>query len=388
MLFFTAIVALVFAIIQVKANSGPYWRSGGTVNTLFGIGVGGTVDEVYGAVYSGKDDVPKLYYSGDKTNYEIGSYLPSGGLALDVAVSKDGLTMCQTGGHIFCGVAGQSYQPAAINRYSGSVSLNIRPLGQSGFASIGTFPVNLLAGPVVNGVAYSRDGGVTWDASDIGLSRSAGYKARYGAFPTDNTWYVTSGDWPNSRQDNIGMNAARVSSRISIKPDVGPNGEPEVLFISARNLQGTYPGAISKTTDGGRTWTKVFDSNGKFYLNQIDCIDADNCAAVGEDGKSATVIITKDGGASWTTKMSLKGPFSLSAVRMMDANNIHVSGGTVSSGAFLNKEIVGNYYRTFDGGNTWTVSTFNGYGYDLDFYGGVGYASALFKSHTDIWTYR
>ena len=44
---------------------------------------------------------------------------------------------------------------------------------------------------------------------------------------------------------------------------------------------------MTKTTDGGATFQKVFDGNGfndtfAFYFNQIACADEDTCWAVGE----------------------------------------------------------------------------------------------------------
>jgi len=47
----------------------------------------------------------------------------------------------------------------------------------------------------VNGVIVSNDNGVTWDLFDIGANVTDGYYARYAAFPTDDTWYVSSGTW-------------------------------------------------------------------------------------------------------------------------------------------------------------------------------------------------
>jgi hypothetical protein len=211
---------------------------------------------------------------------------------------------------------------------------------------------------------------------DIGLDYNQGYIARYGAFPTQNTWYVASGAWPNQA---VQYDASRVSHRVRIVPSTTA---PVNRFISAQNLLRGYVGAISKTTDGGATWTKMFDSNGQYYFNQISCADADNCFAVGENGKMATVLKTTDGGANWTPVLTLNGPYSLHAVDMLSTTEIFVSGGTVSSGA--DKELVGLYYRSTDGGATWAKSVFNGYGWDMDFRNGVGYALALFKDHTDV----
>jgi photosystem II stability/assembly factor-like uncharacterized protein len=383
MLFIQLLVALAVFFAQVEAQ--PAWRSGETANVVLGVAPGASNTEVYGAVYSKNNGGGKLYYSADRSHSQTGQYITAGALNMDVAVSNDGQTVAVTGpGGVFTGEAGSNFAPTTAG-LTNVVSQDIQPLSDSGFAAIGRFTKDTTD---INGVAYSRDGGATWAVSDLGLDKSQGYYARHGSFPTDNIWYVTSGDWPNQSDAKLtNGNVARVSSRISVMYDEGA-GNPLVTFISARNLQGTYPGAISKTTDGGATWTKVFDSAGRFYLNKISCIDGDNCFAVGEDAKSAVVLATTDGGATWETKMSLRGPLSLRAVAMVSASEIFVSGGTISSGPAASREIVGNYYRSTDGGATWTTASHNGYGFDLSFKNGVGYAAALFRRQTDIWIWE
>ncbi len=374
------IVALIF-VIAASANAQAGWRSGGTVNVLLGVANGVGQNEVYGAVYS-KTAGAQVYYNSDFTNIGSGIYRNGGNLNMDLALTNDGTTLCVTGpGGIVYGEAGSGWTSNAVAGVTNIVSQDVQAYGTSGCGFIGRFTHN---SNNINGVVYSTDG-QTISSSDIGLSVAAGYKARFGAFPTSTTWYVTSGDWPNNSDARLNNNVARVSGRISVVYDAGA-GKPNVNFISTRNLQGNYPGAISKSTDGGATWTKVFDSNNKFYLNQISCFDANNCFAVGEDGKSATVIATTDGGANWSTKMTLRGPISLHAVAMVSATEIFVAGGSVSAGA-APKQNVGYYYRSTNGGASWTSDIFNGYGFDLSFKNGVGYAAALFKEHTDILTW-
>ena len=58
--------------------------------------------------------------------------------------------------------------------------------------------------------------------------------------------------------------------------------------------------AISKTTDGGATWTTVTtDDTSTVYLNGIDCVSADNCIAAGEGDASSFLLSTNDGGKTW-----------------------------------------------------------------------------------------
>lgn len=302
---------------------------------------------------------------------------------LSVALTRDGKTICTIG----LSALDSTCFDAETKLGKGSVgyvtrSQNIEQFGQSGVAVVGQFP-SRQSRPRMNGVSVSIDG-QTFQTFDIGLQEDAnsGYHARYGAFPTATTWYVTSGNFP-AFSEGWNDQYLRLSQRIRVlQPQIGNDNKPDVKFFSASTQQRGFLGAISKTTDGGQTWTKVFDSEGQYYFNQISCVDADNCFAVGENARSATVLKTTNGGTNWTPVLNLRGPFSLTAVNMISASEIFVSGGTVSTGP--SKELVGLYYRSTDGGATWAKSTFNGYGWDMDFKDGNGYSIALFKDHTDI----
>eukprot|EP01040_Poterioochromonas_malhamensis_P012089 gene12089-13218_t len=383
MMFFNLVIACtLFAVVSAAAG----WYSGSNVNTVLGVAAGAKSTEVFAAGYSNTDG-GVLWYSGDRSNGEPTSTFKVGGINLSVAVSNDNSKVCVVGpSGIFYGNAGDDFTPnTATGPWETLVTQNVRSFGTKGFAVVGRFKGE----GTVNGVAVAADGpDGTWTLHSIGLSLDQGYYARYGSFPSTNTWYVTSGNWPHQSDDKLTNGIVeRVSARISVYYNVGDN-TPQITFLSARNLLGTYPGAISKTTDGGATWTKVFDSNGQFAINQIDCFDEQNCYATGENGKKAVIVKTTDGGANWSNVMTLDGPKSLSAVRMISATEVWVSGGEPSSGPYASKEIVGNYFHTSDGGATWDKTSFNGYGYDLTFKNGNGYAAALFKKHTDIWFYQ
>lgn len=309
---------------------------------------------------------------------------------MDVAVSNDDQTVCLVGAlGIFYGQTGPTFwaaNPQSVP-WNSMVSQNVRPFGNSDFAVVGRFTNNQ---GTSNGVAVSSSGpGGSWTVHDIaGLSEQDGYYARYGSFPSATTWYVSMGNWPHETDAKLeNWSVVRVSSRLSVTFNVLNEGVPLIQFMSARHLQGTFPGAIAKTTDGGHTWTKVFDSNGQFYFNQIDCFDVNNCFAVGENMKSAVILKTTDGGANWANVMTLNGPKSLHAVTMISDSEIWVTGGQPSVGQFQFKDWVGTYFHSIDGGATWTETSYNGYGFDMAWEGGVGYSSALFKGHADMWTY-
>lgn len=189
----------------------------------------------------------------------------------------------------------------------------------------------------------------------------------------------------------------RLSARLSVRyHSTYRSGQPWIQFMSSRrhtyanDKNSSYlpfPGAIYRTSNGGQSWTKVFDSNGRFYFNQISCIDATSCYVVGESGNYAVVLATNNSGLTWELKMNVSGPYSLQTVQMTSPDNVYVAGGMISNGPIREREIVGTYYQTKNNGRTWKGRSFNGYGYDLSFKDGIGYCATLFKRFSSIITY-
>ena len=60
------------------------------------------------------------------------------------------------------------------------------------------------------------------------------------------------------------------------------------------------PTYISKTTDGGKTWTSKPIPNTDGWMRGITCTDANNCWITGKV-KGSRILRTADGGATWTT---------------------------------------------------------------------------------------
>eukprot|EP01038_Epipyxis_sp_PR26KG_P013594 gene13594-18244_t len=276
----------------------------------------------------------------------------------------------------------QTYQK--VQHLSG-VSQNIEKFGTSFFGATGEFSTGKES---ANGVAVSSDAGVTWQLSDIQLDNSI-YLARYGAFPSATTWYVSSGSWPvdESSLKMEQMNNTKVSSKLFINRMNG-----QTTFIGNRynrngpgmNADAGYPGAISKTVDGGKTWTKVYDSAGSMYFNQVHCSSELSCMAVAEDADTAFAVATVDGGNTW--KVVLSGPTGSSfvAVRMLSDIEAWVGGGVEAR-----HSLVGAFYHTTDGGATWTLTQQGGYAFDLAFdKSGVGYASSLGSSSSTVLIYK
>src|SRR3989344_21028 len=70
---------------------------------------------------------------------------------------------------------------------------------------------------------------------------------------------------------------------------------------------------IVKTTDGGENWQQIYSGTGGYYLEDITCVDANNCFVAGgkEDDASKIVLTTSNGGSSWTNESLPAGSYDL-----------------------------------------------------------------------------
>jgi photosystem II stability/assembly factor-like uncharacterized protein len=99
------------------------------------------------------------------------------------------------------------------------------------------------------GVAVSVNGGANFKRYPISALFT---DARYGAFPSDTTWYVAAGQWGND-----------VAARAPRRKSVFQNEQgrfPHKYTAVAGNGTG-YAAQIVKTSDGGKTWTTLFSQN-------------------------------------------------------------------------------------------------------------------------------
>lgn len=261
-----------------------------------------------------------------------------------------------------------------------SFSQNVETLGENQFAVSGTHYPNGVVGEVINGVALTTDAGNTWSYHDTGLPWDT-YVARYSAFPTKDTWYVAQGSWVSSSSSDIALRTNistwQVNSRVHSTGD-------SVQFHQAPSMDVNF-GAISKTTDGGKTFIKVYDTKGLYYMNSIDCVSAEICMAVAEDAYNAIAIRTENGGKTWDTVLSLSDSkmASLMGCKMLSENEVWLSGGTFSGG------LVGWYYHSVDAGKTWELQSLEkGYSIDLSFSGGVGYSPAMSEVGSTVAVYK
>jgi len=234
-----------------------------------------------------------------------------------------------------------------------------------------------------NGAAISTDGGITFKFLDAGLNTSS----RYGSYPSANTWYLSAGDWPESKLPTA-PGEKRLSQRISLHRDANTLAmRPRFRLYDPHNPPAeptpddTYHAAIAKTTDGGKTWKTVYYDQGNFYFNGISCSTELHCWAVGEadngPNPGSRILHTNDGGNTWEVQLYNKNPaYSLMAIAMISDTEGWAAGGE------LDAKFQGQFWHTTDGGKTWTDSEiFSIYGNDLSFVVGPqgvkGFATAF-----------
>jgi hypothetical protein len=254
-----------------------------------------------------------------------------------------------------------------------------------------------------NGVALSVDGGKTYAAENITVIVA---DSRYGAFPTDTTFFVAAGDWPGEGADDdpcddppCGLGRGSLFKRHGdlVNPEhyttLVPAGSRVVKtkgsrlhliqtdkddvhsllwavvkredVIAANAGQGAGPNItsweaqIAKSTDAGKTWTKVFSKFGAYYLNDIECTSVNTCCAVGEtgsgtngtDGGGAYILCTEDGGSSWKEEhVNTDTDASLIGIAAISENEFWAVGGHLG----LITVQYSQFYHSLDAGSSWT----------------------------------
>ncbi len=346
----TLCLIVIFANYQILAQSAKKWAIEATTaaTTLVGVGIDGPHSAVAAAAMNG---VGAIVESFNGTSW-VKTQVP-GGLLMDGAASSTGLVVTSGMWNVFISTdAGNTFSTIkGVNGLSQSVTLFGPNRDQIGLVGGFTVPVPGSKIPLsVNGVAFSGDTGATWDVSSV----PAG-DARYGAFPSAQTWYVSSGMWADAA--TVGQQVP-LSSRLSVNKEESLvfNDKPHSLKKSASGATGWF-GAVSKTTDGGKTWSQVFSSdldNDYYYFNGIACSSDSNCVVVGEgqtaSGSSLGVVFaTADGGTTWEQTLTTND------VSMIGVAFVTGSEFWVSSTQKQKLNLVAQFYHTFDGGMTFKL---------------------------------
>jgi hypothetical protein len=214
----------------------------------------------------------------------------------------------------------------------------------------------------ITGVAMTMDGGKSFTAHHWGGKT----EARYGAFPSATTWYIAGGTWPENNRNTVDHQFTRYFHIDAMENQV----KQMPYYPSVGNSTNEFIATVQKTTDGGKTFTNVFNNTGEYYFNQISCPTTQHCWAVSEGDKGAWIWVTKDGGSNWEMQHFQQGA-SLMAVEMLDANTGFAGGLQLTTGGGL-------IFSTTDGGTTWTPTTVgSAYVNDFSFVGNKGYATGF-----------
>jgi photosystem II stability/assembly factor-like uncharacterized protein len=378
-----AVVGLAAASPVVAYASGAQWSIDSTTSAtyLMGVGAGGPKNAVGAAAINGYGCVVEHYDGNAWAKTKISSLM-----SLDVAVLGSGATVSTGTSQVLVSADGKNY--TVVDGLIGACqSANVYGSNSDKFALVGSWavPDPVTGRPVPNyGVATSSDEGKTFTMS---ASVPAG-SVRYGAFPSESTWFISSGMWGADPAVSSPWGSTLLSRRVSVDVTKGThhfngvNGSPKQKLSTGET---GWFGAVSKTTDGGKTWTKVLETNlfeDYLYFNAISCASEQNCVVIaeGDDSTGAyrtAAYTTFDGGNTWAKTFESSELVSLMGFKFASPDE-----GWMLGTAKVGRMLTGMFYRTTDGGKTFELyqSLDNCLGSDVDFAEGAGFAACCASS--------
>ena len=364
----------LFLLICLGLVIGDEWKMTEIdgITTLIGLDSMGK-DKVRAAI--GENGKGCGYLTSDNGCETSKKYVPSGGaLNMDIAIDSENFGVMVGISKIYVKESGSTEFVATGSQIRCSAQSVSRFL--SGPGKIGVPGYVTDSEGAKNGVAVTLDSGKTWLGYDTGRNSSL-YPSRYAAFPTDTTWFVSAGTWPmtEEEEEKVSQGHRRYSSRFTAQANENKGSPLHKLHTNSKKLKSEgsgYYGSVMKTTDGGKTWSEVLNTQEEYYFNAISCSDENNCVTVAESGETAVGYRTTDGGATWT--MVLTPEMAGTGLSMMAAFSVSPDEYWLGGG------IPGRQGVFFHGtGDAAPIkSTLQGaYAADMNFDEGVGYAAVL-----------
>lgn len=196
-----------------------------------------------------------------------------------------------------------------------------------------------------NGLAITTDQGRKWEFSNWG----APSYARYVDFVDEDTGFLSGGHWPSDSSRSIsGAKGRQITSHFAVPHSFAPKR------ANPQYAEGYY-GAVTKTTDGGKSWVTIFETN-EAYLNGIFFTDANTGWVVGDGAEDGIIFHTNDGGVTWSEQW--RGEASLLQVKMASDQRGFAIGADLSA-----RRPTTLILETHNGGQDWTPMEIDG-----DFY--------------------
>lgn len=178
-----------------------------------------------------------------------------------------------------------------------------------------------------NYIAKTIDGGDTWDELDVG---------------SEVYFFMDLEFWDEDHGVAVGYGGevyVTDDGGSSWTPATGINQDIQDIDYATSEILYAVGGdeKISKSIDGGYSWSEIYSGTFQFYLIGVDFL-GDFGVVGGEDGK---IMSTQNGGDSWSTFAT--GYHNFQGVQVID-DQIAYIGGTDE-----------DIYKTSNGGDTWEI---------------------------------
>lgn len=218
-------------------------------------------------------------------------------------------------------------------------------------SEVGWIPLNVGAGPISGGLMVTRDGGKSFQV--VGASKNSDYSdATQKIISAREADFISAQQgWAIGLSVNNGDYLLRTEDGGNTWNQVYPKPTPtqDISFVNNQTGFGLGSlsdfGALLGTTDGGSSWQTIKSLAQDFRPIKLSFIDSRNgwiLASTITTNETIT-LHTSDGGQTWEKLGSL--PDNMIAYfRFFDAKN----------GIAISQEKNGPFYRTQDGGRTWT----------------------------------